>query len=80
MSGPNKMEYSKLLGFDIVADELKEGVDFKNSALATKLGAKVGAQTITKTEEPMVMPLQSDVAGPGAPVMQGLGGRKVGGN
>jgi hypothetical protein len=70
-----KIDYSKLLGFDIVTGDLEKGVDFKNPAVAAKLGAKAGATT--KTEQPMLMPLESDVSGPAAPVMSGLGGRKV---
>jgi hypothetical protein len=73
MNGPNKIDYSKLLGFDIVTGELDKGVDFKNPAVAAKLGAKAGMTTI-KVEEPMVA---REISGPGAPVMQGLGGRKV---
>ena len=76
MHGPTKIDYSKLLGFDIVTDELKKGVDFNNPVVAAKLGAKVGGKTVitTKADQPMLMP---EVSGPGAPVMQGLGGRKV---
>jgi hypothetical protein len=75
MNGPNKIDYSKLLGFGILGDELENGVDFKNPVVAAKLGAKVGtATTITKESQPMLGP---DVSGPAAPVMQGLGGRKV---
>jgi hypothetical protein len=68
MSTPTKIDFSKLLGFDTVADELKK------PTVARRIKAKVGAAS-TKTEQPMLMPLQSDA--PGAPVMQGLGGRKV---
>jgi hypothetical protein len=76
MNGPSKIDYSKLLGFDIVTDELDKGVDFKNPAVAAKLGAKAGVTT--KTQQPMLMPLESDVSDPAVPVMRGLGGRKVG--
>jgi hypothetical protein len=56
---------------------LEKGVNFKNPAIAAKLGAKAGVtMTTVKTEQPMLMP--SEVSGPGAPVMRGLGGRKVG--
>jgi hypothetical protein len=73
MNGPSKVDFSKLFGFGIVSDELKKGVDFKNPVVAAKLGAKVG--TSSKTMMPMNMP--PEAADPGAPVMQGLGGRKV---
>jgi hypothetical protein len=78
MSKPTKIDYSKLLGFDIVADELNEGVDLKNPTVAAKLGAKAGPPppppTTVKVEEPMLM---TEVSGPGSAFMRGLGGRKV---
>jgi hypothetical protein len=42
MSTANKIDYSKLLGFESVGDLITEGVDFQDDALAAKLGAKVG--------------------------------------
>jgi hypothetical protein len=78
MHGPNKIDYSKLLGFDMVIDELADGVDFNNPTVGAKLGAKVGTTTeeppSTKTLQPMAIerPLE-----PGAPIMRGLGGRQV---
>ena len=74
MHRPTKIDYAKLLGFDLVSDELVEGVDFNNPTVGAKLGAKVGTTT-TKPEQPMLMDPPSEVAG--APIMQGLGGRKV---
>ena len=76
MQGPTKIDYSKLFGFDIVADELKQGFDLNNPDVAAKLGAKVGITLTTKADQPMLMP---EVSGPGAPVMRGLGGRKISG-
>ena len=83
MHGPTKIDYSKLLGFDMVIDELVDGVDFNNPTIGEKLGAKVGGPSTapppppppsTKIFRPMAIdqPLE-----PGAPVMRGLGGRKV---
>ena len=77
MHGPTKIDYAKLLGFDMVIDELEKGVDFNNPTVGAKLGAKVGFTTVTKTEQPMLMEPPLGVAGPGAPVMRGIGGRKV---
>jgi hypothetical protein len=74
---PTKIDYSKLFGFDTVTDELVMGVDFNNPTVGAKLGAKVGPLPTTKADEPMLIELPSEVAGPGAPVMEGLGGRKV---
>ena len=42
MHRPTKIDYSKLLGFDMVSDELVDGVDFNNPTVGAKLGAKVG--------------------------------------
>ena len=43
MHGPTKIDYSKLLGFDMVIDELVDGVDFNNpQTIGEKLGAKSG--------------------------------------
>ena len=42
MSTANKIDYSKLLGFESVGDLISESVDFQDDALAAKLGAKVG--------------------------------------
>jgi hypothetical protein len=74
MNGPTKIDYSKLFGFGIVSDELEKGVDFKDPAVAAKLGAKAGPLTTIKVEEPM---LTRETSVPAAPVMQGLGGRKI---
>jgi hypothetical protein len=72
-----KMDYSKLLGFDMVAKDVTSGVDFKDATVGAKLGAKVG-KTITK--RPGLMAMQAaDVRSADAsePVMRGLGGRTV---
>jgi len=76
MQGPTKIDYSKLLGFNMVSGELVQGVDFNNPNVGAKLGAKVGPP-ITKKDQPMHIDLPSEVAGPSAPVMRGLGGRKI---
>ena len=73
MQGPTKIDYSKLLGFDMVVDELGKGVDFNNPTLGARLGAKIG-KTTTKELMIMVVP---EVPSAGAAIMRGLGGRKV---
>ncbi len=35
-----KIDYAKLLGFNAVSEQLSEGVDFQDEAIADKLGAK----------------------------------------
>jgi hypothetical protein len=42
MKTANKIDYSKLLGFESVGEQIFGSVDFQNDALAAKLGAKVG--------------------------------------
>jgi len=42
MHDPTKMDYSKLLGFDMVADDVADGVNFRDATIGAKLGAKVG--------------------------------------
>jgi hypothetical protein len=42
MRTSNKIDYSKLLGFETIGDLIAESVDFQDEALAAKLGAKVG--------------------------------------
>ena len=75
MHDPTKMDYSKLLGFDTVSDELVNGIDFQNPTIGAKLGAKVGKTTVTKMIQRMDLP--SEVTGAAAPIMRGLGGRTV---
>jgi hypothetical protein len=74
MHDPTKMDYSKLLGFDTVSDQLENGIDFRDATIGAKLGAKVGpVTTVTKGMELMNLPLE--VAGPGGTTMRGLRGR-----
>jgi hypothetical protein len=75
MHDPTKMDYSKLFGFDTVIDNLAKGIDFRDPTIGAKLGAKVGTKTIT--EMMMPMPPRSKITGPAAPIMRGLGGRKI---
>jgi hypothetical protein len=44
MQNIGKIDYSKLLGFDTVSDELSEGVDFQADTIGAKLGAKRGGE------------------------------------
>ena len=47
MHDPTKMDYSKLFGFDMVADDVANGVDFQNANIGARLGAKVGKASET---------------------------------
>lgn len=42
-TAPSKpIQFSKLLGFETIAQELSKGLDFHNDTLSDKLGAKIG--------------------------------------
>jgi hypothetical protein len=43
-----KLDYSKLLGFAAVSDQLSEGVDFQDETISARLGAKVGGTEPTE--------------------------------
>jgi hypothetical protein len=51
MQAPDKIDFSKLLGFDAVSDQISESIDFQDEAIAAKLGAKVGGETLIFTEK-----------------------------
>jgi len=78
MHDPTKMDYSKLFGFDMVANDVVNGVDFQNATIGAKLGAKVGKMTVP-TSFQMMRPtdLPTEVTAAAGPIMQGLGGRTV---
>ena len=40
----DRLDFTKLLGFDSVADQLSNGVDFQDETVGAKLGAKVGQE------------------------------------
>jgi hypothetical protein len=46
MQKPDKIDYTKLLGFDVVSDQLSAGVDFQGESFEARLGAKVGAEVL----------------------------------
>jgi len=75
MQDPTKMDYSKLFGFDMVANDVADGVDFQNANIGAKLGAKVGKVTTGQRPQPIDLP--SEITAAAEPIMQGLGGRKV---
>ena len=42
MQKTDKIDYAKLLGFDVVSDQISGSVDFQDETIGAKLGAKVG--------------------------------------
>ncbi len=51
MRTTTKIDYSKLLGFDTVGDQISK-LDFCADALSAKLGAKVGAKDLAILDLP----------------------------
>jgi hypothetical protein len=49
-----KVDFSRLLGFQIISDELAERVDFQGETFAGRLGAKVGDKVLTVLDLPQV--------------------------
>jgi hypothetical protein len=41
-----KIDFTKLLGFDAVSEQLTDGVDFQNDTVSATLGAKVGTEAM----------------------------------
>jgi len=42
MQEPDTIDFTKLLGFETVAEDLSREVDFQNATIGAKIGAKVG--------------------------------------
>lgn len=42
MQRPDKIDFAGLLGFETVAGEFAQGLDFKDETFGDKLGAKIG--------------------------------------
>jgi len=47
-----KIDFSKLLGFDVVSDEIADSVDFQSQTIGAKLGAKVGDKDLAVLDLP----------------------------
>jgi hypothetical protein len=51
MQKPDNIEFTKLFGFETVADELlSDTTDFRDATLGAKLGAKVGVKDEPETK------------------------------
>jgi hypothetical protein len=61
MSGIKKIDFTKLLGFETVSDQLPGGVDFQDETVAAKLGAKVGIDVTEPARSTFVTLLRYDV-------------------
>jgi hypothetical protein len=52
MSESHKIDFSKLLGFEVISEELAEHVDFRDETFGGRLGAKVGDKSCTLFDLP----------------------------
>ena len=76
MHRPTKIDYEKLLGSDFGEQRTGKRSRFSTTPpLERKMGAKIRFRD-REAEEPMLLDPPSEVA-PGAPMLRGLGGRKV---
>ena len=48
MKKASEINYAKLLGFESIGDLISGDIDFKDEAVAAKLGAKIGIDVQTK--------------------------------
>jgi hypothetical protein len=52
MNVNRKIDFSKLLGFQVLGEELSERVDFQDETFGGRLGAKVGDKTCSLLDLP----------------------------
>jgi hypothetical protein len=52
MQKPDKIDFTKLLGFETVADQLSKSADFQDETIGAKLGAKVGDKELMHLDLP----------------------------
>ena len=48
MKRHDDIDFSKLLGFDAVNDQISGSVDFQDETISAKLGAKVGIEVLAE--------------------------------
>jgi hypothetical protein len=51
MQKPDRIDFAKLLGFELVTRELLENFDLQEETIGAKLGAKVGGVEPTDSEK-----------------------------
>ena len=52
MKKASEINYAKLLGFESIGELISGDIDFKEEAVAAKLGAKIGIDVQTPSETP----------------------------
>jgi len=69
MQKPGRIDFAKLLGFELVTRELLENFDLQEETIGAKLGAKVGAsiEPTDSEKEGSRRPFLADAGGEAAP-------------
>ena len=52
MKKTDKIDWSKLLGFDTVSDRISSKIDFRDETIGARLGAKVGDKGLAALDLP----------------------------
>ena len=60
MSESQKIDFSKLLGFQVMSEEIAEHVDFQDETFGGRLGAKVGDKACTLLDLPQKSETEHD--------------------
>jgi hypothetical protein len=60
MKKTDKIDYTRLLGFASVSDQISGGFDFQDETIGAKLGVKVGAEA----NEPAAATTSQSIAAP----------------
>jgi hypothetical protein len=53
MNDSGRIDFSKLLGFELVAEQVSAEFDFQDQTISARLGAKVGQEVVEPVREPM---------------------------
>ena len=52
MKDLGRLDFTRLLGFDSVSDQILDGIDFQDETIGAKLGAKVGEEPSVPAKAP----------------------------
>ena len=53
MQKPARIDFAKLLGFELVTRDISRGVDLQNETVGARLGAKVGIEVTVESTSKM---------------------------
>jgi hypothetical protein len=51
-----EIDFSKLLGFALIADHISTAIDLRDNTIGARLGAKVGVKEMTAADLPRDLP------------------------